>query len=117
MNRTGICYTHCCVETQTMATNIPCFQSIKGCTKYLSIYPHKHILYPSNSYNVSNVIRLAWSGDQCEDYTTQNCFECHQYVDHAINLNRRQLVSAIIHTLLRVVTHSRRFTAVLLQCT
>ena len=86
--------------TQTMATTLPGFQSIKRSVKYLASHPHKPIFYPSNSYDGSNVIRLTWNRNQVEDHTTQNCLECHKDEEHAIILNRRQSVSGIIHTLL-----------------
>ena len=50
----------------------------------------------------SNLIIITWSGNQVEDYTTYNCLECHQDVDHAIIINRRRSVSGILHTLLGV---------------
>ena len=83
-----------------MAPTLPGFQGIKQCVQYLASHPHKPKFYPSNSYDVSNVIRLTWSGNKVEDNTTQNCLECHQYTDHAIILSRRRSVSVIIHTIL-----------------
>ena len=65
-------------------------------------HPHKPIFYTSNSYDVSNVIRLIWSGYQFEYYTNNNCLEFHQDADHAIIINKRRSVSGIIHTLLDV---------------
>ena len=65
-------------------------------------HPHKLIFYLSNYYDGSNVIRLTWSGNQMEEYTTQNCLEFHQDADHARTINRIQSVSGIIHTLLGV---------------
>ena len=59
-----ICYTACCLSTQTVAPTLPVFQGIKRCIKYLASHPHKPILYPSNNYDGSNVIRLTWSGNQ-----------------------------------------------------
>ena len=38
----------------------------------------------------SNVIRLTWSGNQVEDYITQNCLERNQDADHARILNIRE---------------------------
>ena len=45
--------------TQTMAPNIPGLQG-------LNRHPHKHIFYPSDYYDGSNIIRLPWSGTQVE---------------------------------------------------
>ena len=85
-----------------MATALPGFQGIKRCVQYIASHPHKPIFYPSNSYDVSNVTRLIWSGNQVEYHTTQNFLECYQDADHARILNRRRSVSGIIHTLLGV---------------
>ena len=68
----------------------------------MASHPHNPIVYPSNSYDGSNVIRLTWSGNQVEYHTTQNFLECHQDADHARIINRRRSVSGIIHTLLGV---------------
>ena len=95
-------YATCCLATQTVAPTLPGFQGIKRCIEYLASQPHKPIFYPSNSYNVSNGIRLTWSGNQVEDHTTHNVLECNQDADHARILNRRRLVSGIIHTLIGV---------------
>ena len=65
-------------------------------------HPHKPIFYPSNYYYRSNAITLTWNGNQMEDYTTNNCLECHQYADHDIIINRRRSVSGTIHTLLGI---------------
>ena len=100
MNRIDICYKTCSLATQNAAPTLPGFQGIKLCVQYLASHPHKPIFYPSNSHDGSNVIRLTWSGNQVEDYTTQNYLECQQDADHAIILNRRRSVSSIIHTLL-----------------
>ena len=54
--RTDICYTDYHLATQTMVPNLPSFQGIKICLKYLT--NHKIFLYCYNSYKVSNVIRL-----------------------------------------------------------
>ena len=102
ISRIDLCYSTCRLATQTVAPTLPGFQVIKRCVQYLAIHTHKPIFYPSNSYYVSNVIRLTWSGNQVEDHTTQNCLECHQDADHAIILNRRRSVSGIIHNLLGV---------------
>ena len=85
-----------------MANTLPGFQGIKRCVKYLAIHPHKPILYPSYSYDGSNVIRLTWSGNQVEYHTTQKKLECHHDADHARIINRRRSVSGIIYTLLGV---------------
>ena len=85
-----------------MAPTIPGFQGIKLCVQYLVIHRHKPIFYPSIYYYGSNFIILTWSGNQVEDYTTQNCLESHQDADHAINFNRRRSVSVIIHNMLTV---------------
>ena len=45
---------------------------------------------------------MTCSGDQVEDYTTQNCLEYHQDADHARIMNIRRSVSGMIHTLLCV---------------
>ena len=90
MSRIDICYTSYHLSTQTVAHNLPDFQGIKRCVKYLDSHPHKPIFYPSNSYDVSNVTRLTRSGNKVEDYTTQNVLEFHQYADHAIIINIRR---------------------------
>ena len=102
MSIIDICYATCFIENQTVASNIPCFQGIERCVQYLDSHPHKPIFSPSNSYDGSNIIRLMWSGNQVEDYTTHNCLEFHQYADHAIILNIRRSVSGILHTLIGV---------------
>ena len=90
MSRIDICYTACHIETQTVSPTLPGFQVIKCCIQYMASRPHKPIFYPYNYYHVSNVIRLAWSGNQVEYCTTQNCLEFHQAADHDIILNRRR---------------------------
>ena len=65
--RVDICYATCRLKTQTVAPTLPGFQVINICVQYLYIHPHKTILYPSNSYDGSNVIRLTWNGNQVED--------------------------------------------------
>ena len=102
MSRIDLCYTTCCLETQTVAPTLPRFQGIKLCVQYLDSHPHKPIFYPSDSYDWSNVIRLTWSGNQVEDHITQNCLEYHQDAYHAIILNSRLSVLGIIYTLLGV---------------
>ena len=57
-------------------------------------------MYPYNSYDGSNVIRLTWRGNQVEDCATKNFLECHQYSNYARIVNIRLLVSVIIYTLL-----------------
>ena len=102
MIRIDLWYATCRLATQTVAPTLPGFQGIKIWVQYLASHPHKPIFYPSNSYDESNVIRIAWSGNQVEDHTTQNCLECHQDADHTKILNIRRSVSVIIHTLLSV---------------
>ena len=102
LNRIDICCRSCRLETQTVAPNIPGFQGIKQCIKYMYIQPHKLIFYPSNPYDGSNFIILTWGGNQIEYYTTHNCLECHQDADHDLIINRRRSVSVIIHTILGV---------------
>ena len=85
-----------------MTPNISGFQVIKCCIQYLASHPHKTIFYPYNSDDGSNSIKLTWSGDQFEGYTTRNCLEFHQDEDRAIIIKRRRLVSGIIFTLLGV---------------
>ena len=84
-----------------MEPTLPDLQGIKRCIKYLDDHAHKPIIYPSNYYG-SNVIIITWIGNQVEDYTTHNCLECHQDVDHDIIINRRLSVSGIIYTLICV---------------
>ena len=102
MSRIDICCATCHIYTQTVSPTLPGFQGIKRCVQYLYSHLHKPIFYPYNYYDGSNFIRIIWSGNQVEDYTTQNCLECHQYADHAIIVKIRQSVSCIIHTLLGV---------------
>ena len=65
--RIGIFYTACCLGTQNVAPTLPGFQGLKCYIQYLDSHPLKPIFYPSNYYDVSNVIRLTWSGNQVED--------------------------------------------------
>ena len=102
MNRVEIFYTGCRLGTQTVFPAMYWFQGLRRCIQFLANHPHKTILYPSNDYCGSNVIRLTWSRYQLEDYKTHSFLECHQYYDNFIILNRRQSVSRIIHTLLGV---------------
>ena len=102
MIRIDICYVTCSLSTQTVAPNVPGFHGIKRCVQYLDSNPHKHIFYPYNYYDGSNVIRLTWSGNQVEDYTIHNCLECHQYADHAIILNIIRSASGILYNMLGV---------------
>ena len=64
MSRIDLCYATCSIATQTVEPNLPGFQGIKRCVQYLAGHPHKPIIYPSNSYDGSNVIRLTWIGNQ-----------------------------------------------------
>ena len=68
----------------------------------MASHPHTPIFYPFNYYDGSNVIRLTWSGNQMEEYTTQNFLEFHQYAYHSRIINRRRPASGIIHTFLGV---------------
>ena len=101
-SRIEICYTSCCMETQTVAPTLTGFLGIKICIWYLGSHPHKPILYPSNYYDGSNFIILKWSGNTVEAYTTQNFLKFHQDEYHAIILNRRRSVSGNIHNILGV---------------
>ena len=47
-------------------------------------------------------MRLTWSGNKNEEYTTHNILEGHKDVDRARIINRRRSVSGILHTLLAV---------------
>ena len=102
MSRIYLFYETCCLATQNVAPTLPGFQGIKRCVQYMDSHPHKLIFYPSNSYDISNVIRLTWIVNKVEDHTTQNSLEFYQDADHARILNRRRSVSDIIHTLLGV---------------
>ena len=73
MSRIDIYYTDYRLDTQTVSPTILGFQGIKRCVQYMASHPHKTIFYPSNSYDVTNIIRLTWSGNQVEYHTTQNC--------------------------------------------
>ena len=72
MIRSDICYTACCLGTQTVAPTLPCFQGLKRCFQYTASRPHNLIFYPYNSYDGSNVIKVTCSGDQVEYYKNQN---------------------------------------------
>ena len=102
MSIIDICYTICFLATQTVLPTLPGLQVMKRCIQYLASHPHKHIFCPSDSYDGSNFIRLKWSGNQVEEYTTHNFLELHQYADHDIIINRRRSVSGIIHAMLGV---------------
>ena len=102
ISRIDICCEKFSLETQTVSPTIPGFQVIKRCVQYMDSHPHKPIFYPSNYYYGSNDIRLTWSGNQVEYYTTQSVLEFHQDADHARILNRRQSFSVILHTLLGI---------------
>ena len=85
-----------------MAPTIPGFQDINLCVQYIASHPQKPILYTSDYYDESNVIRLTCGGNQVEYYTTQNFLEFRQYEDHARILNIRRSVLAIINTMIDV---------------
>ena len=97
-----LCYATCRLTTQTVAPTLTDFQGIKRCVQYLDSHLHKPIFFPSYSYYGSNVISLAWSGNQVEDHITHNDLECHQDAYNSIILNIIRSVSGIIHTLLGV---------------
>ena len=78
MRRIDIYYTACCLATQNVVPTLTDLKGIKSCIKDLDSHPHKPIFNPSNYYDRSSVTRLTWSGNQVEDYTTQNCLQCHQ---------------------------------------
>ena len=90
MSRIGMFYTEFHLSTQTVAHKLLGFQGIKRFIRYLFSHPHKPIFYLSDSYDGSNFIRLTWSSNEVEDYTTHNCLECHQDADHARIINRRR---------------------------
>ena len=102
MSRIEMCYANWRLATQNVAPTLHGFQGIKRCVQYLDSHPHKPIFYPSNYYDGSNVIIITWSGNQVKDYTIHIFLEFHQDVDHARILNRRHLVSGVIHTLIGV---------------
>ena len=64
MSRIDLFYATYHLATQNVAPTLPVFQGIKRCVQYLASHPHKPIFYPSNYHDGSNVIRLAWSGNQ-----------------------------------------------------
>ena len=72
IRRIEICFATCSLATQTVSPNLPIFQGIKLCVQYLDIHPHKPIFYPSGYYYGSNFIRLTWSRNKVEEYTTQS---------------------------------------------
>ena len=96
----SIFYTVCYLGNQNVAPTLPCFQGLKWCIHYLDIHPLKPIFYSYNYYYGSNFIRLTWSGNQVEDYTTPNGLVCHQDMNHPIINNIRWYVSGIIHTII-----------------
>ena len=102
MCRIKTCYTTCHLATQTVVSTLTGFQGIKCCAQYMASNPHKNIFYLSNYYDGSNFIRITWSGNKFEDYTTHSCLEQNQYADSARIINRRRLVSGILHPLLDV---------------
>ena len=73
MSRSELFYKTCRIVTQNVAPTLPGFQGLKHCIQFLASHPHTSIFCPYNFYYGSNVIRLPWSGNQVEDYTTQNC--------------------------------------------
>ena len=73
MSRLDIFNIACSLSTQTVANTLLDYQGIKPCIKYLVSQPIKPMFYPSNYYESSNVIRLTWSWNQVEEYTTYNC--------------------------------------------
>ena len=73
MSRIYLCYRTCRLATQTVAPTFPGYQGIKRCVQYRTSKPHKPIFCPYNYNGGSNFIILAWSGNQVEEYTTQNC--------------------------------------------
>ena len=89
-------------QSQTVSPTFPSFQGLRSCIKYLVFYLNKPIFIPSNYFDVSNSIRITWIENQVEDYTTQICLEYHQCAYHDRIINRRRLVSGIIHILLGV---------------
>ena len=64
MSRIDIGYATCILSTQTVAPTLPDIQGIKFCVQYMASHPHKPILYSSNYYYVSNIIRLTFIGNQ-----------------------------------------------------
>ena len=70
VSRIDLCYATCSLAIQTVSPNLPGFQGIKWCVRYLAIHPHKPIFDTSNSYDGSNGIRLTWSGNQVGDHRT-----------------------------------------------
>ena len=60
------------METQTVSPTLPGFEGIKLYIQYPDSHSHKPMFYTYNSYDGSNFIRLTWSGNQVEYYTTQN---------------------------------------------
>ena len=85
-----------------MAPTILGLQCLNRCIQYVASQPHKSIFCPYYYYYGSNVIRLTWSGNSVEYYTTQNFIECHEYEDNDRTINRRRSVSGIFHTLLGI---------------
>ena len=71
-----------------MVPALPGFQFIKRCIQYLDCRPHNHIFCLFNSYDGSNVIRLAWSGNQAEYYTVHTFIETFKDADHARIITR-----------------------------
>ena len=61
MRRIDICYIDFHMATQNVEPTLTGFKGLNICIKYLDSQPHKPIFYPSNYYDVSNVIRLTWN--------------------------------------------------------
>ena len=55
---------NCHIATKTVAPTLPGYQGIKWCVQYLASNLNKPIYYPTSSYDVSNVIKLTWSGNK-----------------------------------------------------
>ena len=82
-----------------MAPTLTDFQGLNMFIQYFDTHPHKPNFHPYNSCEGSNVVRPTWSGEQVEDYPTQNGIECHHDEYYERILNKGRLVSGIIHTL------------------
>ena len=95
------------MSTQNSTPTLPGFQFIRQCVQYPNFHPLKPIFYPSNYDDVSDFIILTWSENQVEYYTTRNCLEFHQIMDHAIVINIRRSVLGINHTLLGVAVYCK----------
>ena len=67
MSRIDICYTICSLATKIVAPILTGFQGIKRRVQYMACHTNKPIYYTSNSYDISNFVRLTWSGNQVEE--------------------------------------------------